>query len=125
MRAAGILRRIRAVTARNMPAGMADASGLPDWWELKNALEPGSPALAAADADGDGLTNAQEFARGSDPHNPDTDGDGLRDGEEPPANVAKVDSDGDGLSDYDEVHGAIPTNPVAFLLGKRVSNEPH
>lgn len=37
---------------------------------------------AEGDADQDGLTNAQEIARGTDPFNPDTDGDGYRDGEE-------------------------------------------
>jgi uncharacterized protein (DUF1800 family) len=88
-----------------------DASGLPDWWEMKYALEPGSAVLAAADTDGDGLSNAEEFAHGSDPRKADTDGDGLRDNEELPANVTRVDSDGDGLSDWDEVHGALPTNP--------------
>lgn len=34
----------------------------------------------AADPDGDGLTNAEEIARGTDPLNPDTDGDGFPDG---------------------------------------------
>src|SRR5215216_1131749 len=51
-----------------------DSSGIPDWYEMKYALEPGSPTLASADTDADGLTNLQEFQRGSDPHKPDTDG---------------------------------------------------
>ena len=59
-----------------------------------------------ADPDHDGLTNDQEKQLGTDPKNPDSDGDGLSDGEE--ANVYHTnplmkDSDGDGLSDYDEV----------------------
>src|SRR6266436_1106819 len=60
----------------------ADASGIPDWYEMKYGLEPGSAALAAADSDGDGLTNLQEYQHGTDPHKADTDGDGLSDGME-------------------------------------------
>ncbi len=37
-------------------------------------------APGAVDIDGDGLTNADETARGTDPVNPDTDGDGFSDG---------------------------------------------
>ncbi|HUL44964.1 MAG TPA: OmpA family protein [Bacteroidota bacterium] len=58
------------------------------------------------DADHDGLTNKQEAELGTDPHNPDTDGDGLSDGDEVlkyHTDPLKKDSDGDGLSDYDEV----------------------
>lgn len=88
-----------------------DTSTIPDWWELKYALQPGSVALAATDSDGDGLSNAQEFSRGSNPRLPDTDGDGLNDNQESAANALTADSDGDGLSDGVEVNGAIPTNP--------------
>lgn len=57
------------------------------------------------DDDHDGLTNAEERRIGTDPHNPDTDDDGLRDGEE--VNIyrtdpLKPDTDDDGLSDYAE-----------------------
>ena len=34
------------------------------------------------DPDRDGLTNLQEYQLGTDPNNPDTDGDGLSDGNE-------------------------------------------
>ncbi len=58
------------------------------------------------DDDGDGLTNNQEEALGTNPDLADTDGDGLSDGAE--VNVhrtspLKADSDGDGLTDGDEV----------------------
>ena len=88
-----------------------DASTIPDWWELKHALQPGSVALAGTDTDGDGLNNLQEFQRGSDPRKADTDGDGLSDSAESVVNALNADSDGDGLSDGAEVNGPIPTNP--------------
>lgn len=89
----------------------ADSSGIPDWYEMQYALQPATAATAAADPDGDGLTNRQEFTRGSDPRNADTDGDGLADGTEPAANVLTADSDGDGLGDYAETHAILPSNP--------------
>ena len=60
----------------------------------------------ADDDDNDGLTNGEERKLGTDPENPDTDGDGLKDGEEVhryKTNPLQVDTDGDGLSDGDEV----------------------
>lgn len=63
-------------------------------------------ATAAADPDEDGLTTAEEENIGTDPFNPDTDGDGLLDGEEvneygtQPRNR---DTDGDTLEDGAEV----------------------
>ena len=62
------------------------------------------PASAGPDSDGDGLSDATERARGTDPNIADTDGDGspdseeLRDGSDPTA----VDSDGDGVLDGDD-----------------------
>ena len=42
----------------------ADASGIPDWYEMQYGLEPAGPSTVAADPDGDGLSNQQEFQRG-------------------------------------------------------------
>jgi uncharacterized protein (DUF1800 family) len=88
-----------------------DNSGIPDWYEMQYALEPVGTSTASADPDGDGLTNLQEFQRGSDPRKADTDGDGLLDSEESKENALNVDSDGDGLSDAAELKSALPSNP--------------
>ncbi len=62
--------------------------------------------LGDADLDKDGLSNSREKALGTDPLNPDTDADGLKDGEEVyrfHTNPLKSDTDGDGLLDGEEV----------------------
>lgn len=59
-----------------------------------------------SDHDGDGLTLREEQELGTDPNNPDTDGDGLWDGDEVRkyyTNPLNPDTDSDGLSDGDEV----------------------
>lgn len=63
-------------------------------------------ASDAEDGDSDGLTKSLESKYGTDPDNPDSDGDGLKDGEEVRryrTDPMKPDTDGDGLSDGDEV----------------------
>jgi outer membrane protein OmpA-like peptidoglycan-associated protein len=60
----------------------------------------------ADDDDADGLTNGEEKKLGSNPENADSDGDGLRDGDEVNkhyTNPNKADTDDDGLGDYAEV----------------------
>ena len=59
-----------------------------------------------ADKDMDGLGKCDEEKFGTDPENPDTDADGLKDGEEVHTyltNPLKADTDEDGLKDGDEV----------------------
>ena len=89
----------------------ADESNTPGLSEIQVISRPGGRGLdagGAADAlqdfDQDGLTNLEEFERGTSIFLNDTDDDGLLDGEEAPlgSNPALADSDGDGLLDGDE-----------------------
>ena len=60
-----------------------DLDGMPNWFENQHAgLDRENPFDAVLDFDGDGLTNLEEYENGTDPNNPDTDGDGLPDGYE-------------------------------------------
>lgn len=72
------------------------------------------PAIQG-DSDQDGLSDQQEMLLGTDPMNPDTDGDGLLDGEEVliyGTSPVAVDSDGDGVPDGEEVAlGSSPADP--------------
>lgn len=85
------------------------------WWQgllqVRYVFDDGGDL----DDDGDGLTNDQEKLLGTDPLNPDTDGDGLNDGEEVneyKTNPLNSDTDGDGLKDGAEVkdHKTDPLN---------------
>ncbi len=103
------------------PPGDNDDDGLPNDYEV---LFPGflDPEVADADQDvdttdgdlasaaqADGLTNAEEFALGTDPTDADSDDDGILDGEEVSAGLDNfitdpldADSDNDGLLDGEE-----------------------
>ncbi|MEY2930225.1 MAG: hypothetical protein RL033_974 [Pseudomonadota bacterium] len=113
MRALQLASRAALLLGLCAPAALAadsDADGLEDGWELlyfgNLAAQPGP------DPDGDGLSNGEEHALGSDPTRFDTDGDSLSDGRERDLRTSPTlaDSDSDGLSDYAEtqVHH---TNP--------------
>lgn len=56
-----------------------DNDGMPNSWELAYSLNPLSSKDAKLDADSDGVTNVNEYRLGTDPRNPDTDGDGITD----------------------------------------------
>ncbi len=87
-----------------------DATGLWGAWSDATSFAIG------IDSDLDGLsdsveTNTGEYRgatnTGTDPRNPDTDGDGLMDGEEVSefrTNPTLADSDGDELTDWEEIH---------------------
>lgn len=77
------------------------------------ANQTAAAAAGQEDSDGDGLTNQREAETQTDPNNPDTDADGLLDGEEvfqTLTNPLNPDSDGDGVKDGDEVRQR--TNPL-------------
>jgi hypothetical protein len=68
-----------------------DGDGMSDDWEVYYGLNHLNPGDAGLDADGDGLTNAQEYAIGTDPGDPDSDDDGFTDGQEASAGTNPLD----------------------------------
>ena len=70
------------------------------------------------DSDGDGILDGEEFQIGTDPYDWDTDDDGRGDGEflgegPIPTDPFDFDTDNDGLGDGVEVFGANTTNPLS------------
>jgi hypothetical protein len=114
------------ITARNegaastielsvLPPVSSVGDGIPDSWKIAHHLDPHDPGLAGEDPDNDGLTNLEEYQNGTDPNNPDTDGDGVSDGDEVHkyrTDPLNPDTDGDGLTDGEEIRlGTNPLNP--------------
>jgi len=69
-----------------------DNDGMPDDWEEDYGLDPGLDD-AGDDEDNDGLTNLEEYKKGTDPTNRDTDSDGVSDGDEVKKGFDPTDSD--------------------------------
>ncbi len=100
----------------------ADGDGMSDTEEgrgdddgdgILNYLDPDDADGPDGDLDGDGLTNAEELILGTNPNNPDSDGDGIDDFTEVGGDVNDpVDTDGDGdidALDPDDDGDGIPT----------------
>ena len=109
-----------------------DAGGLADGLEDLNSngridpgeTDPNDPADDGLDLDGDGISNVREVEIGTDPRDPDSDDDGLFDGEEIipgrdgwVTNPLDADTDDDGISDGEEVvpgRDGFVTGPLSF-----------
>jgi len=96
-----------------------DNDGIPDEWEEGFGLDPLDPSDARDDSDGDGLSNLNEYTLGTDPTNPDSDGDGVLDGTDKyPLNPAKSeDSPWEGLIGDPLFLGMVFVLAVAIVIG--------
>ncbi|KAL7550784.1 hypothetical protein ACHAWF_014003 [Thalassiosira exigua] len=86
------------------PGDVLDSGGYGDYHDVLD--DTGDGVADFVDSDGDGTSDEDELAAGTDPDEADTDGDGLSDGEEITeyeTDPLKPDTDGDGLVDYEEV----------------------
>lgn len=85
--------------------------------DAEAAPESTDTAVASAtDQDADNAPDEFEADQGLDPTNPDTDGDGVADGDEPNiygTDPLNADTDGDGASDGEELFG-IHTDPLVW-----------
>jgi Bacterial TSP3 repeat len=111
---------VRAPEAEPAPAPVAEAA--PEPVADTTVAEPSEPVAAdiavasAEDRDGDNYLDTLEVEAGLDPDNPDTDGDGVADGDEVTIYLTDPhawDTDGDGLSDGEELF-ATNTNPLLW-----------
>ena len=106
-----------------------DGDGLPNGYELQypGCLSISNAVDAIADCDGDTLTNIDEFQRGTNPTNADSDADGASDGAEvnrmdggaaAPTNPLRADTDGDNLLD------GVETDTGTFVSAANTGTDP-
>lgn len=94
----------------------SDFDGMPDAFELMNDFDSADPADGLLDADGDGLSNVDEYYNNANPRNADTDADGMPDLFEVSNGLDASDS-ADAFFDYDS-DGAI--NLVEYQSGTNI-----
>ena len=118
----------RAMTLYGVPINDADNDGMEDAWEAAHGLNPELDD-AHEDPDEDGLANVFEYQFLADPHDADSDNDGLVDGvetgtrkyvgvEDTGTHPLRRDSDGDGYLDSRE-------NPFADGSTNQVRTDPN
>jgi hypothetical protein len=106
-----------------------DGDGMYNGYELQfpGCLSTNNAADAATDCDSDGLTNFDEFQRGTNPTIADTDNDGVNDGAEvnrmdggspAPTNPLRADSDDDNLLD------GVETDTGTFVSATNTGTDP-
>ena len=92
---------------------------------INKAFHPATAAISlpakvdyedSSDFDHDGLKNAEEAVWGSDPYNPDTDGDGYLDGEEVFSDHSPTQANDDSLAKTREFLGLNSTERLAYLI---------
>ena len=102
-----------AVNLLAIPERDVDGDGIADSFETANQGNPLSPAPANTDSDQDGLTDAEEIRRGTNPNNKDSDQDGMPDGWEVEKGLDPTDP-ADALQDPD---GDKVTNIREYKIG--------
>ena len=103
---------VRAPEAEPAPEPVAEAAPV----ETVDAVATDTAVATEADLDADNYADALEAEAGLDPSNPDTDADGVADGDEENiygTNPTLADTDGDGVLDGEELFG-IFTNPLVW-----------
>jgi hypothetical protein len=96
------------------PTKDAPPDAAPDEGASPETTTDNTTVPTANDQDADNAPDDQEPGLGLDPTNPDTDGDGVADGDEPNiygTDPLNADTDGDGASDGNELFG-IHTDPL-------------
>lgn len=100
-----------AIGTNEPPALDDDGDGLPNAWERLHGFDSGDP-IDPTDPDSDGLSNREEYLAGTNPRNPDSDGDGLVDGHDGVRPLGLfpqgADRNGDGYADGEADYGCAP-----------------
>ena len=111
----------------------SDLDGMPDSYELANTNPPSATGLDPNGdvlLDNDGLTTLQEYLIGTNPNNPDTDGDSLLDGVETRTGIWVSGSDTGTFplifdTDGDTIRDGYETNTGIFASATNIGTNPN